>query len=80
VYCRWPALVGVQELLPGALREVPDHALGNSILKVRIYPTEGKSLIALFACLFESIVRKSAIVAVIMFNRHAVFGSELFRC
>ncbi len=73
-------LAGVQELLPGALKEVPDRALGNSILKVRIYPTEGKSLIALFACLFESVVCESAIVAVIMFNRHAVFGSKSFKC
>ncbi len=80
MYCRWPALAGVQELLPGALREVPDRALGDSILKVRIYPTEGKSLIALFACLFESVVRESAIVTVIMFNCHAVFGSESVKC
>jgi hypothetical protein len=80
VDCHWPALAGVQELLPGALREVPDRALGDSILKVRIYPTEGKLLNALFACLFESVVRESAIVAVIMFNRHAVFGSLLFKC
>jgi hypothetical protein len=80
VYCYWPVLGGMQELLPGALREVPDRALGDSISKVRIYPTEGKSLIALFACLFESVVCKSAIVAVIMFNCHAVFGSESFKC
>jgi hypothetical protein len=73
-------LAGVQELLLGALREVPDRALGDSILKVRIYPTEGKLLIALFACLFESVVSKSAIVAVIMFNRHAVFGNKSFKC
>jgi hypothetical protein len=55
----------MQELLSGALREVPDGTLGNSILEMRIDPTEGELLLVLLAWL-ECIVCKSTIVAMVV--------------
>ena len=46
----------MQKLLVWALREVPDGALGDAILKVGVYATGGKLLAGVVACLFEGVV------------------------
>jgi hypothetical protein len=43
----WPALARMQELLSGALGEVPNCALGDSILDMGVDPAKGQSLVAL---------------------------------
>jgi hypothetical protein len=70
----------MQELLSGALREVPDGTLGNSILEMRIDPAEGELLLVLLACLLEYIARKSTIVAMVVFDGHAVLGGKSLEC
>jgi hypothetical protein len=62
VHCRRPSLACMQELLLGALREVPDGTLGNSILKMRIDTAEGELQLVLLACLLECIVCKLMMV------------------
>jgi hypothetical protein len=46
VNCLRPASVSMQQWLVRALREIVDGALGNAILEVSVYATEGE-----FACL-----------------------------
>ena len=70
----------MQELLSGALQEVADGMLGNSILEMRNDPAEGELLLVLLACLLECIVRKSTIVAMVVFDGYAVLGGELLEC
>jgi hypothetical protein len=70
----------MQELLSGALQEVPDGMLGNSILEMRIDPEEGELLLVLLACLLECIVRKSIIAAMVVFDGYAVLGGESLEC
>jgi hypothetical protein len=70
----------MQELLLGALQEVPDGTLGNSILEMCIDPAEGELLLVLLACLLECIVRKSTIVAMVVFDGYAVLGGESLEC
>ncbi len=66
----------MQELLSGTLREVPDGMLGNSILEMRIDPTEGELLLVLLACLLECIVRPLTIVAMVVFDGYAVLTAN----
>ncbi len=54
--------------------------LGNSVLQMRIDPPEGELLLVLVACLLECIVRKSTIVAMVVFDGYAMFGGELLEC
>jgi hypothetical protein len=61
-----------------ALGEVADRALGNPILEMGVHATKGELLAALLARLLEGIVRELSVVAVIMQNFYAVFGSKLF--
>jgi hypothetical protein len=70
----------MQELLLGALQEVPDGTLGNSILEMRIDLAEGELLLVLFACLLECLVRKSTIVTMVVFDGYAMLGSKLLEC
>jgi hypothetical protein len=44
VNCLRPANMGMQQLLAHALREIVDGALGNAILEVGVYATEGELL------------------------------------
>ncbi len=55
VNCLWPASASVQQLLARTLREIADGAgvLGNAILEVSIYATEGELLAHVVACLLE---------------------------
>jgi hypothetical protein len=80
VHCRRPLLACMQEVLSGTLREVPDGTLGNSILEMRIDPAEGELLLVLLACLSECIVRKSTIVAMVVFDGYAMLGGESLEC
>ncbi len=70
----------MQELLSSTLREVPDGTLGNSILEMRIDPTEGELLLVLVACLLECIVCKLTIVAMVVFDGYAVLGGKSLEC
>jgi hypothetical protein len=53
--------------------------LGDAILEVCIDPTKGKSLLHALAGLFECIVLKPAIVAVIVCNFDPVVGGKLLK-
>ncbi len=76
VNCLRPASVGMQQLLAHALQEIADGALGNAILEVGVYATEGELLAHVVACLLERIVGESTVVAVIMLNFYAVLSGE----
>ncbi len=52
----------MQQLLARALQEIADGVLGNAILEVGIYTTEGELLVCVVACLLEHIVRELTIV------------------
>jgi hypothetical protein len=78
--CLRPALACVKKLLPGALGQVLDGSLCYTILKVGIDPTEGGSLIALFARHLEVVVGKLTIVTVVILDPDSVLGSKLFEC
>jgi hypothetical protein len=63
-------------LLACALEEVADRALGDAILEVGVYATEGKLLACVVACLPEGIVGEAPIVAVVVLDPNAMLGSE----
>ncbi len=63
-------------MLACALREIVDGALGDAILKMSIYTTEGELLVRAMARLLERIVGESTVVAVIMLNFYAVLGGK----
>ncbi len=67
----------MQQLLTRALQKVTNCALGNPILKMGVHTTKGELLVALFTRLFECIVRKLSIVAVVVENFYAMFGGKL---
>ncbi len=56
----------MEQLLPCAFQEVSNFLLGNAVLEVGIYPTEGELLPCLMACLLEGIVVKAFIVTMIV--------------
>jgi hypothetical protein len=66
VDCLWLAVVRMEQLLPCAFQEVSDGLLGNVILEVGIYPTEGELLPCFVACLLEGIVVEASIVAMVV--------------
>ena len=63
-------------MLACALGEVADGALGDAILEVGVYATEGKLLACVVACLPEGIVGEAPIVAVVVLDPNAMLGSE----
>ena len=71
-----PLSPGVQHLLACALGEVANAALGNAILEVGVYATEGKLLVRIMTCLFEGIVGELPIVTVVVLDSDTVFGSK----
>ncbi len=77
MHCRWPALARMQQLLAGAVGEVADGAFCNSILEMGVDTAEGELLVALLAGLFEGVVGKSAIVAMVVADGDAMLGSKL---
>ena len=63
-------------MLACALGEVANAALGNAILEVGVYATEGELLTRVMTCLFEGIVGESPIVTVVVVDSDAMFGSK----
>jgi hypothetical protein len=51
-------------------------ALGNAILEVGVYATEGKLLACVVACLLEGVVGEASVVAVIVLHPNAALGSK----
>jgi hypothetical protein len=68
VHCLRPSSASLKQLLARALQEVADGLLGDAILEVSVYATEGEFLVLLVACLLEHIVGESTVVAMIMLN------------
>jgi hypothetical protein len=66
VDCIRPAGAHMEQLLPCAFQEVLDGLLGDAILEVGIYPTEGELLPCFVACLLEGIVMEAFIVAMVV--------------
>jgi hypothetical protein len=56
----------VEQLLACAFQEVLDGLLGDAILVVGIYPTEGELLPCVVARLLEDAVAEASIVAVVV--------------
>ncbi len=56
----------MEQLFPCAFQEVSDGLLGNTILEVGIYPTEGELLPCIGACLSEGVVVEASIVAMVV--------------
>ena len=56
----------MEQLLPCAFQEVSDGLLGDVVLEVAIYPTEGELLPCLMACLLEGVVAEVSIVAMVV--------------
>jgi hypothetical protein len=71
----WPALGRVQELLSGALGEVPNCTLGNLILEMGVDSAKGESLAALLTCLSKGIFHKTTIIAMVMLDCDDMFSS-----
>ncbi len=55
VDCLCPAGMRVEQLIPCTFQEVLDGLLGDAILEVGIYPTEGELLPCFVACLSKGI-------------------------
>ncbi len=72
--------MSVQQLLVRALQEVVDGVLGNAILEVSVYATEGELLVPFVTCsLLECIVGKPTVVAVVMLNFYTILGGKGFK-
>ncbi len=69
-----PALLGMQELLSRALREVANGPLCNFILEMSIHSAEGEFLVRFLARVDKSGVGKAPIVAVVVGDPDAVLG------
>ncbi len=76
MHCLWPASASMKQLLMRALRKVTDGLLGDAILKVCLYATEGKLLVLFVAGLFDRVIGKLPVIAMVMLNFYAVLGGE----
>ena len=63
-------------MLAWALGEAANAALGDAILEVGVYATEGKLLASIVTCLFEGVVGESPIATVVVLDSDTMFGSE----
>jgi hypothetical protein len=63
-------------LISCAFGEVADGALDDAILEVGVHAAEGELLVRVMACLFEGVVGESPIVAVVVVDFDAMFGSK----
>ncbi len=66
-------------MLVCALREVLDGLLHNLILEVGVYPTEGKLLPCIVACLSEGNVVEASIVTMVVQDLDSVSCCVLFK-
>ncbi len=73
-----PSLAHMGELLLCTLLKVPDGFLCNAILEVGVDPTEDESLPLCTAAVFEGVVCKSSVVAVVVEDADAVLLSKVF--
>ncbi len=64
--CLQPAAARIEQLFPCAFQEVSDGLLGDTVLEVGIYPTEGELLPCFGACLLEGVVVEASIVAMVV--------------
>ncbi len=72
-----PLVPRMEQLLSRALTEVANGLFGNSILKMSIDATVGKSLICTCPRILEIIIGESTIVAMVVKNLHAMlFGKQ----
>jgi hypothetical protein len=62
VNCLRPASASMQQLLVHALREITDGALGDAILEMGIYATEGELLAPFVARLLECILKNQPLL------------------
>jgi hypothetical protein len=69
----------MKQLLVCALREVADGLLGDAILEVCVYATEGMLLALFMAGLFECVIGKLPIVAMVMLNFYAVLSCKVLK-
>jgi hypothetical protein len=76
VQCLRPASANVKQLLMCALQEVTDYLLGDAISKVCVYATEDKLLALFVTGLFECVVGKLPVVAMVMLNLYAILGGK----
>jgi hypothetical protein len=60
-------------------QEVANGLLGNAILEVGVYATEGDLLSPVAACLLDGVAVKLPIVPVIMLDSNAVLGGVLLK-
>ena len=77
VDCRRPAGACVQKLLARTLQQVANRALCDSILKMGVHAAKSELLLRVLACLFEGVVRKSPIIAMIVQNFNAVVSGKM---
>ncbi len=68
----------MEELILCTLSKVPDDLFCNVILEVGIDPTEGELLPLCTAAVFEGVVRKLSIVAVVVEDADAVLLGKVF--
>ena len=73
-----PSLARMEELLPCTLSEIPDGLFCNAILEVGIDPTEGGSLTLCTPAVFEGVVCKLSVVAVVMRDVDAALFEKVF--
>jgi hypothetical protein len=62
----WPSMLSKDKIGPCLILQLPDSALGYTVLKVSVHTTEGDGLAALDNLLHEEILRKAAVVSMIM--------------
>ncbi len=67
----------MEELLPRTLPEISDGFLCNAILEVGIDPKEGESLSFGAAAVFEGVVYKTPVVAVVVEDADAMLFGEV---
>jgi hypothetical protein len=69
----------MEKLLPSTLSKVPDGLFCNAILEVNIDPTEGELLPLCTAAIFEGVVCKLSVVAVVVEDADAVLLGKVFK-
>ncbi len=74
-----PLLASMEELLPCTLLKVPDGLFCNAILDVGVDPTEGELLPLCTAAVFEGVVCKLSVVAVVVEYAYAVLLGKVFK-
>ena len=70
----------MQQLLSCGFCKIPNCSLCNAILEVGVDAAKGKCLLWLFCMLYECLVGKTAVVAMIMVNSDATLTWKLFVC